>query len=276
MVNLQKKLLKFLEKMIYLFNNGPGRFGNHIYNLFYLTALSKKYKHRSWISKSNYLLKYFEVKKSIFTSNESIFKLYKVINQNTLNIPLKKEYNYVLTPPILGNNLFDYFNEEIGFSIRDKFFSKRLEKQRYNVAIHFRGTDFTTWDSNAILDTKYYIDCVKDVLNKNVKCLFILYTDDTSLKSYKEVNQFLKKNKIEFIHGNFNDPFIYDFAEISECNSIISSPSTFCIWASFLGVKNKIIYHSKSWIDYRTKNNDLFWINLIQKGKSIYGQLIIK
>ena len=269
-----KKYIKFLKKMIFLFNNGPGRFGNHIYNLFYISALSKKYKQNFWISNSNYLLNYFDFNKAN-QNNYSLFKWLKIINQKTITQPLSDNFNYFFKPPVLGNNLFDFIDIEIGFRIKSNFNSSRLNKQKNNVAIHFRGTDFSEWDKNSILNSKYYIDSLTDIIKKNKDSYFILYTDDLSLKSFNDVKKFLENNMIDFSLGRLKDHFMFDFAEISECNSIISSPSTFCIWASLLGQKNKVIYHSKKWIEYRVRNNDTFWISLKSKGHKIYGEFIV-
>ena len=163
--------------MIFLFNNGPGRFGNHIYNLFYISALSKKYKQNFWISNSNYLLNYFDFNKAN-QNNYSLFKCLKIINQKTITKPLSDNFNYFFKPPVLGNNLFDFIDIEIGFRIKSNFNSSRLNKQKNNVAIHFRGTDFSEWDKNSILNSKYYIDSLTDIIKKNKDSYFILYTDD--------------------------------------------------------------------------------------------------
>jgi len=57
-----------------------------------------------------------------------------------------------------------------------------------------------------------------------------------------------------------------DFISISLSDYVISSPSTFCITASFCGKKNKKIIHSKDFIErYNLKSNyyrDVFWKKL--------------
>jgi len=57
---------------------------------------------------------------------------------------------------------------------------------------------------------------------------------------------------------------------MTECDYIISSPSTFCISAGFVG-KNKKIIHSKDWIEKRVSVNDKFWTDLKSGGNDDYS-----
>ena len=158
--------------MIFLFNNGPGRFGNHIYNIYYLQTLSKKYGHNLWIKKSNYLNKYFHFDK-VKNDNQTIFKPVRIITNKNLKKKLQKNYNYILIPPLLGNNFFPLLNN-LDFKLKDKFSSTRIDKSNYNVAIHFRGTDFHSWNKNAILDSEYYIECIEEISKSQKKLNFYL------------------------------------------------------------------------------------------------------
>ena len=260
--------------MIFLFRNGPGRLGNHLFNLFFILALSKKYKQNIFLLKTNYLLKYFDLKKEFF-KDQSILKPIQQISYKSLSKPLNYKFNYVLKPPILGSYFFDFYKDNIDFTIKNKYNSNRINTNMFNVAIHFRGTDFVQWDKKSILSSTYYLNSIKYILKQNKKVLFYLYYDDDSLKSFKEVLKFLKTNNKKFELGNSNKLFMYDLSEMSQCNSIISSPSTFCIWASFLGYPKKDIFHSKDWIRYQLQKNDKFWIDLTQNGKSCYNKFIL-
>ena len=57
---------------------------------------------------------------------------------------------------------------------------------------------------------------------------------------------------------------------MSECDYIISSPSTFCICAGFIGRQKQII-HSKDWVEYRLSKDDKFWIDLNNGGNEDYS-----
>ena len=56
---------------------------------------------------------------------------------------------------------------------------------------------------------------------------------------------------------------------MTECDSIISSPSTFCICAGFIG-KNKYIIHSAKWAKDRADKRDKFWSGILQGGNFNY------
>ena len=57
---------------------------------------------------------------------------------------------------------------------------------------------------------------------------------------------------------------------MAECDYIISSPSTFCICAGFVGRQKKII-HSKKWLENRIKVGDKFWVDLYNGGNEDYS-----
>ena len=83
----------------------------------------------------------------------------------------------------------------------------------------------------------------------------------------------IEQEKIKYTHGqNSSDRnnYISDFAKMTECDYIISSPSTFCICAGFVGRQKKII-HSKKWLENRIKVNDKFWVDLYNGGNEDYS-----
>tara|TARA_R100000234_G_C4996017_1_gene177974 strand:+ start:440 stop:1162 length:723 start_codon:yes stop_codon:yes gene_type:complete len=138
-------------------------------------------------------------------------------------------------------------------------------------AIHFRGTDFHGWNPDAILDSEYYLRAIEEI--KDDVDTYVLFTDDYRLESYNEVEKHLKQNNKKFFLGkNTSDRmnYISDFSIMSECDYIISSPSTFCISAGFVG-KEKRIIHSKKWIEKRAEVNDKFWVDLKAGGNKNYS-----
>jgi hypothetical protein len=163
--------------------------------------------------------------------------------------------------PCLGE-LFFYFDH----NTRDIFNTPKpdfkLSDTSKNIGIHFRGTDFHTWNPDSILNKEYYISCIEDTLDVDVK--YYLFTDDKNLDSYKQVIEYLKQKDIEFELGydtKNGGGFINDYLQLCDTDIIISSPSTFAICAGFMG-REKECYHSKNWIDSRKKVNDSFWVDL--------------
>lgn len=143
--------------------------------------------------------------------------------------------------------------------------------QQNTCAVHFRGTDFHHWNPNSILDSEYYLNSIEET--KELVDTYILFTDDYSLDSFNKVEEYLKSNNMNYFLGkNTKDRrnYISDFSNMSECDYIISSPSTFCISAGFVG-KNKKIIHSKKWIESRVKEDDKFWVDLQAGGNEDYS-----
>ena len=168
---------------------------------------------------------------------------------------------------ILNFCLGEKFFDKSGISTREVFKLKNPPAIAANTcAIHFRGTDFHSWNVDAILDSQYYYNSIEEVRPQVSN--FILFTDDYSLTSYQDVNSYLSC----FSNGeNTSDRNYYaqDFSIMSECDYIISSPSTYAISAGFIGKQKKII-HSKKWIESRVQLQDKFWCDLYDGGNEDY------
>ena len=61
-----------------------------------------------------------------------------------------------------------------------------------------------------------------------------------------------------------------DFAKMSACDYVISSPSTFCICSAMIGKQTHVI-HSKEWINNRVEAQDKFWLDLSNSGNEDYS-----
>jgi len=167
--------------------------------------------------------------------------------------------------------LGDRFFEDSGISTREVFRLKpKVELQEGTCAVHFRGTDFHSWNPDSILDSNYYLESLDSVKGEISNC--IVFTDDAGLKSYQDTINFLSKEGIPFLLGENTSNrlnYIKDFAIMSECDYIISSPSTFNICAGFIGKKKRII-HSNSWVKDRVSKEDKFWTDLESGGNDDY------
>jgi hypothetical protein len=171
--------------------------------------------------------------------------------------------------PCLGE-LFFYFDHNTReiFNVPEPNY--KLDTNTKNIGIHFRGTDFHTWNPESILDREYYINCIEDTLDTNTK--YYLFTDDKKLKSFKEIINYLTEKDINFELGyttkNGGD-FIHDFLQLCQTDIIISSPSTFAICAGIMG-KEKECFHSKKWVESRKRVNDKFWVDLTRNINNNY------
>jgi|TARA_R110002020_G_scaffold72542_6_gene186651 hypothetical protein len=168
----------------------------------------------------------------------------------------------------LGDRFYKYNN----LSTREVFKLKKKPRVKDNTcAVHFRGTDFHSWNPDSILDSQYYYDAIEKVVDQVSD--FILFTDDESLRSYANVIELLDRHGVDFKTGenvSNRSHYIKDFAIMSECDWIISSPSTFCITSGFIGKSKKII-HSKKWIKNRIDKEDVFWKDLYNGGNQNYS-----
>ena len=220
-----------------------------------------------------------KIKWSIF-KNKEYFSNKKILDLGKKNflINLKncfenKKY-IVLEPGILGDHFFEYLFADPSniIKIKEKYKISKFEENSNlnNIAIHFRGTDFEEWNKDAILDFEYYrnsIDYCLESLTSDIE--FYIFTDDVNLDAYLQTVEYMKESNLNFHLGDTDKEAIYDFSIMSECDVVISSPSTFSIWAGILGKQKKII-HSQKWIENRVQNNDKFWIDLTKSTNPIY------
>jgi hypothetical protein len=206
------------------------------------------------------------LKKTVkFTSND-IISLGKKNFIDSLHEEIDKGKHIILQAPLLGEVFYDYIftNPNNIINIKSDFCISNLDNAEgiKNIAIHFRGTDFEAWNKEAILDLDYYMNAIDYCIEyfQENKIVFHIFTDDLKLNTYMETQKNLDKKGINYKLGEYSKEAIYDFYTMSICDVIISSPSTFSIWAGILGNEKKII-HSASWIENRINANDKFWID---------------
>ena len=181
----------------------------------------------------------------------------------------------ISNPAILKFCLGELFFET-ELNSRDIFKFKKqvlpeVEEKNKKCAIHFRGTDFFTWNKDSILSSTYYINSIDEVIKECPEIEFQIFTDDNSLEAYKNTIKYLNSINYSYTYGentNNRKKFKKDFINICLCNYIISSPSTFCITAGFIG-KDKKIIHSEKWIKDRAFKKDKFWEILYNTGGNI-------
>ena len=180
-----------------------------------------------------------------------------------------KDHDILLQPPLMGELFHTYTDTDPNefLELKDEY-KTELKQDKYNVGIHFRGTDFHEWNIKACLPFTYYRNAI-NLFDKKIT-RFILFTDDIMYSSFWKTKKFLQENNYDYELGistqsdmqQEGKSFIYDFSQLSNCDCIISTPSTFSIWGGILGKKDKRIIHSKEWLDYRQEEKDPFWINM--------------
>lgn len=176
----------------------------------------------------------------------------------------------MLKAPFLGDSFHHLTLQDPALLFRKPALLSWSDEKRY-VAAHFRGGDFAKWNPDAILDTDYYfrsLDYALDVVGENAS--IYVSTDDDSLPSYRAVLERYQSRLVGCDARNSkNNALLYDFRALAGADLVISSPSTFAIWASILG-KRKVI-HSKDWVTSRIQSKDQFWINMLSGDSPYYS-----
>ena len=182
----------------------------------------------------------------------------------------------IFKPPLLGELFFDYlFYDPNDFvKIKQKYF-KPFDfdaQSRLLVAVHFRGTDFPDWNETAALKFPYYREAISFCLEffRADQPMFRLFTDDLRYPTFLQTIQFLQSGGIDFTLGDTIAPPVFDLYSMSQCDVVISTPSTFSIWGGCLGKRKKII-HDKKWMEYSVARNDTFWVKLAESGSPYYS-----
>lgn len=182
----------------------------------------------------------------------------------------------ILKPPFLGDTFFDYslVAPSNFIRLRARFVSNPgwRRDHRLVVGVHFRGGDFFRWNPRAVLGTDYYLKAIRMALADagERKVAIALFADDKSLDSYRAVRSEFAGLCIDpSAAGQTGPAEISDFHGLSVCDYIVSSPSTFCIWAGILGGGVKIV-HSEDWMNSQARENDRFWQQLLAGGGRYY------
>jgi hypothetical protein len=205
---------------------------------------------------------------------------------------LVKNNNIIVSVPFLGELFFQYnhCDPRDNIQLKDEY-QLTLPDNQINIGIHIRNNG-DEWDkinnNTSMLPSEYYINsilaCVDEYAGQNIKFFLISGINSKFLKNtggsvnnyppFVETEAYLKDNDIPFeycITANINKTdAIWDFSQMSQCDVIISSVSTFCLCAGFLGKKNKKIIHSRKWIEYAANKKDTFWKDLYNGGNEHY------
>ena len=175
--------------------------------------------------------------------------------------------NLWLRGPILGEAFFGYCSQDPRKLVMSP--CPKSEGPVPYIAMHFRGTDFFTWNENAILPSSYYMNSLewaRDQVGPDAPVYLV--TDDTSLDSFKYVRKCLGSSA-----RVFNGAPESDFCVLHGASILVSSPSTFCIWAGILG--NSSVVHSLNWVTQRASLRDEFWVRILKGGNDFYHPAVL-
>lgn len=193
----------------------------------------------------------------------------------------KSDYSIVLKPPVLGHLLeWESENQMRFVRVKDEHSKDAVGNAyigRKKIGIHFRATDFREWDINAVLDFEYYKNAVDYVMGRleEDEPIFLLFTDENEFDTYRQTMTYLEEKGLNYIAGDAKRPMMSDFVGLSECDVIISSPSTFAICAALYGKEDKMVIHSKKWVDYCINRGEAFWQNVQENQNQYYNAIVL-
>jgi hypothetical protein len=271
--------------MIGYIKKPTGRLGNQLLHFLFLRQISKKtgvdyfYPETPdsifFIDMSKKLKSTTILKKKLVLNNRDVLKINPTDFLNFIVETANEGKIIVFNPPFLGEVFFPYlFYEPDEFiKINNKFKKPFVYRnQKITIGIHFRGGDFKQWNPHASLKFEYYkkaIDYCIDYYEVN-NIVFFLFTDDSNFSSYLGTVYYLSSIPLaEYYLADSNNIPITDLDHLSQCDVLISSPSTFAIVAGCLG-KHKMIIHNKAWLEYSQSRGDIFWMNLMKSENPIY------
>lgn len=262
-----------------------GRMGNVLIQYIFLQQLAKRLqmdtfypqlpyseyfdnfqkKKRGWkhFFKDEYEVRLTDIEKM---GMEDFLKEAKVKDEEGIDIVLK--------PPVLGH-LLEFEDDDPGqyIHIKEKYIiGLSYDDSKINIALHFRGTDFKEWNEKASLGYSYYKDaiefCVQELGADNIR--FLLFTDDNGFETFVQTTNYLQEKGYEYVPGSQDNFFIHDFITMSQCDVIVSSPSTFAIMATVIGKKGKRVIHNQQWMQYCLERNDTFWVQANENSNPYY------
>lgn len=177
----------------------------------------------------------------------------------------REGYAIVLEPPLLGH-LFEFQEDNPArfLRIKEKYALKICNTDnKIMVGLHFRGTDFKAWNSVASLSAEYYLDAI-ELLMKELSedprgVCWKLFTDDNDFPAYCATVKYLQEKGADLVRGDAERSMIDDFYQLSQCDYIVSSPSTYAIVAAIMGKENKKVIQNKQWVEYCVQKGEVFW-----------------
>lgn len=150
------------------------------------------------------------------------------VEQLTLKYKKYFKKKYSVTPDILNNYIM---NDNYNVS----YILNRISSSNIIIGIHIRRGDYMTW-----MDGKFYFD--DDVYYKVInKMRSFFYSQNILIIIFSNIIINMQVSEDTIISNN---EWFIDHYVMSQCNYLIGPPSTFTMWASYIGDNTKY-YHMK-------------------------------
>ena len=207
---------------------------------------------------------------SIFTRDNIYFPIYNEPSF-TYNKIIKinddfKLRGYYQSPKYFQN----YYSSIIKLIHLDK--QKKLTKEKYKhyfnnkiISLHFRIGDLKNNKGHGpVLNTKYYINALNNILEKDNNCDTILYfNEEQDNNTVENMIKDIKKSypQLNFIQCSYDIPDWEQLLLMSLCNHNIIANSTFSWWGAYFNINpENIVCYPNVWFGPNCNNStrDLF------------------
>ena len=205
---------------------------------------------------------------NILTYNEPsyIYNKIPIINKNF------KINGYFQSPKYFQK----YYKQIIELIELDK--QQKLTKEKYKeyfnnkiISLHFRIGDYIKKpDYHLILNNEYYINAIKNILEKDNTCDTILYfNEEQDNNTVENIIKNIKKSysQLNFIQCSYEIEDWEQLLLMSLCNHNIIANSTFSWWGAYFNINpGKIVCYPNVWFGEKCNNStrDLFPENWIK------------
>jgi hypothetical protein len=256
-----------------------GGLGNQLFQINLQVQLARKYGFNPMYPKNlvanicaNFNKKFYMPSRSekVFLSAEILRNASTSEVESILLESLSKDKDVVLAKSVLGEVLDKYFYQNFSAVFQPlKKFENLVSQHRSNsVALHFRGTDFSSWDSSAIMDLDFYFRAIQ---NSSLSDGWEghLFTDDPGHKVVLELLKKFKNVQLKSSKDQYSD-----FWKISNYAEIIATPSTFVLWAAMLGRPSKI-FIDMNWVGKRVAGGEAFWKTVYENRRGLFKEVFL-
>lgn len=250
-----------------------GRLGNQLFQLNFVNQLAvefgfeilrPRYRDLRFMSSANgsYPLSLSVLKRPLIFGQEDVRGIGWPTFEEILRKASSQNRHVHLKPGFLGEFFRESSYRPWHQVLETNFNNFSVRSDEENVVLHFRGTDFATWDPVSILDSKYYLDAMEMILEKfpDKQFKFHLVSDDFE---HEIVAKIISNSPVPLNFGRADA--VVDFYKLLDADVIVHSASTYSFWASMLGQSQLNIY-PRTWLDYKLGKKDKFWCDFWNYG----------
>lgn len=260
-----------------------GRFGNHLFQWNLINQLAMEfeipYSHPKFIGSNfskglrrhNYIrgLVRYPSYRLIELKNKNV---YWCEIEELIRSKIRDGVSIEIPSGVMGSRFFDSnYRNPSGIGDLSTLIRRQDNQSEPYIAMHFRGTDFREWNELADIPSGYYsdaLDTLKALRTLKGDLKVRLVTDDPDHVTVAQI----RKSTGAIVERR--DSQFEDFSILANADALISSPSTFAIWAAIMG-KPKSVAFPKAWVNSRIEIEDPFWIGISGNRGKLFDSVVM-